>query len=70
MDRCGPDRGLDTAEADEAAAVIAALGLWLEDHRRVRASDDTNESPWIRTARLESQGIVVGPATLRGGWRL
>jgi len=80
MDRCGSDRGfcspalppaegLDTADAEDAAAVLAVLSVWLEEDQRAEVLDDTNESAWTRAAKLESQGIAVGPATLRGGWR-
>jgi hypothetical protein len=65
-----PAKGLDTADADEAAAMIAALSMCLEEDQYTDASDNTDESAWTRAAKLESQGIAVGRATLRGGWRL
>jgi hypothetical protein len=65
-----PAEGLDTVDANQAAAVMAALSLWLEEDQLAHASDGTNESSWTRAAKLESQGIAVGPATLRSGWRL
>jgi hypothetical protein len=65
-----PAERRDLADGDEVMAVIAALNLWLEAEQRVEASYDTKESSWTRAARLESRGIAVGPATLRGGWRV
>ena len=69
MELGGLDKGF-CFDADEAAAVIAALSTWLDEDRQVIGLNQSSESPWRRAAKLESQGIAVDESTLRSGWRL
>ncbi len=66
VQRIDPDPG-----ADETAAILAALGAYLEGQEDRGIQDGANTvERWRAAGRLEALGISVSRERLDRGWRL
>lgn len=58
---------LDPAEADEVAAALAALAMWLAEN--TRPSTPTGPKAWSVAGRLEALGLSAGTSASAARWR-